>query len=108
MKRRGFLGGLLGGVGALWLPEPERVRTYSFGPGVGRYQWAEVVVGRHLTSPFLSMGERSFTFGLKGRAAMGTIVVPDDDAIVRPARSRELPLGVVTRTWWGDAQGREL
>jgi hypothetical protein len=32
MKRRGFLGGLIATAAGLWLPDPERLRAYSFLP----------------------------------------------------------------------------
>lgn len=36
MNRRAFLASMLGAAGALVLPEPKRIRTYSFMPGIGR------------------------------------------------------------------------
>jgi hypothetical protein len=86
MNRRNFLGSLFAGAAGLLLPEPPRVRAYSFMPGVGRADDARMVL---LTNQSDAKQNGIYVVNAGNVVRAGDLVALAEDGGVVPVRAGE-------------------
>jgi hypothetical protein len=89
MNRRDFLGSLLAGAAGLLLPEPPRVRAYSFMPGVGRGDEVDEEIKILVTGQSDAKQNGIYVVSAGNAVRAGDLVALAEDGGVVPVRAGE-------------------